>query len=289
MGNGTGRRTGRCAALLAAAASAFALTAGALADVAAVPATTALPWSDPAHQTPLELLAGQIASHIAGRPVAVRCEGDTDWAGLVGGAAGDEEGYVASSWNGGTGQLVAVSSTIELAGGAVCLPLQRFAAAVVKPTRCAAPFRPPPRRPVARRAALRRTQAVAPGPCYLGGGRTAAPMSAAFWADYAGYATAILTLAHESIHAGGTVGGRLPSGLAVGDPLAEAKADCFGMQWIPYVAQRLGDTADDAQAVATYFWETIYPRERAAAPQYWSADCRSRGPLDLGPPGAAWP
>ena len=61
------------------------------------------------------------------------------------------------------------------------------------------------------------------------------------------------------------------------------------MQWIPYVAQRLGDTPDDAQALATYFWDAIYPRARTAAPQYWSADCRSRGPLDIGPPGAAWP
>jgi hypothetical protein len=276
--------TGRCLPAVAAAACALVLAAGALADSAVVPATTSLPWSDPAHQSPLELLAGQIASHIAGRPVSVRCEGDTDWAALVG-EPGVEQGYVASSWNAGTGQLVSISSTIELAGGSVCLPLQRFAAAAAKPTKCSAPFRPPPalRRPV------RRTQAVAPGPCYLGGGRTAAPMTPAYWAAYGATATAMLSLAHESVHAGGVVGGTLPSGLAVGDPLAEAKAECFGMQWIPYVAERLGDTADDAQAIAAYAWDAIYPRERTAAPPYWSADCRSWGPLDIGPPGAAWP
>jgi hypothetical protein len=274
-------------ALLAATSAALVLAAGALADTAAVPATASLPWSDPAHQTPLELLAGQIASHVAGRPVSVRCEGDGDWAALVD-SPGVEQGYVGSAWNGATGQLVSVSGTIELAGSTVCLPLQRFAAAAAKPTKCAAPFAPPRRR-ASRRTTLRTARAPGLVPCYLGAGRAVAPMPRAWWSAYEGYATAMLVLAHESVHAGGIVGGQLASGLAVGDPQAEAKADCFGMQWIPYVAQRLGDTADDAQALAIYVWDTVYPRMRTAAPQYWSGDCRPGGPLDLEPPGAAWP
>ena len=43
------------------------------------------------------------------------------------------------------------------------------------------------------------------------------------------------------------------------DPLGEAKASCYGMQWMPFVAQQLGATADDAQAIARYYWDVIYP------------------------------
>ena len=50
------------------------------------------------------------------------------------------------------------------------------------------------------------------------------------------YADAIRTLAHESIHlSGSSVGDG-----AAGDPLGEAKANCHGMQWMPYVAEQLG-------------------------------------------------
>ncbi len=84
-------------------------------------------------------------------------------------------------------------------------------------------------------------------------------MSPAYWSAYNSYSIAILTLAHESIHLGGAVGGMLSNGLTVGDPQAEAKGDCFGMQWMPYVARQLGDTPDDAQAIARYFWDKVYP------------------------------
>jgi hypothetical protein len=117
-------------------------------------------------------------------------------------------------------------------------------------------------------------------------------MPPSFWSDYERYASAIVTLAHEAIHAGGVVGGRLPSGLAVGDQQAEAKAECYGMQWMRYVAVRLGDTPDDAQAIAAYFWDKLYPRGRTSAnPEYWSADCRPLGTLEIEVPGesTAWP
>ena len=115
-------------------------------------------------------------------------------------------------------------------------------------------------------------------------------MSPLWWAKYAVYADAILTLAHESIHLSGIVGGTLSNGLQVGDPEAEAKADCYGMQWMPYVAEQLGDTADDAQAIATYFWDKIYPLSKVTNPQYWSPDCRPGGALDLHLPGTtSWP
>jgi hypothetical protein len=60
---------------------------------------------------------------------------------------------------------------------------------------------------------------------------------------------------------------------------------------MPYIAEQLGDTADDAQAIAQYFWDRIYPESRPSANWgYWSADCRPGGPLDLRPGTATlWP
>jgi hypothetical protein len=118
----------------------------------------------------------------------------------------------------------------------------------------------------------------------------AAKKSPAYWAAYDLDAIAIFTLAHEAIHLGGVVGGTLSNGTAVGDPQAEAKADCYGMQWIPYVAQQLGDTPDDAQAIARYVWDKVYPLSQPTHPEYWSPDCRPGGALDERPAGAtAWP
>ena len=37
------------------------------------------------------------------------------------------------------------------------------------------------------------------------------------------------------------------------------------MQWMPFVAQQLGATADDAQAIAVYYWDVIYPEYKDAA------------------------
>jgi hypothetical protein len=233
--------------------------------------------------------------------VSIDCEGDSDWAQLVSGYGGDpnaESGYVPSQWNSATGQLVSLSSSAYLASNA-CLPLMQFAEATTKPTKCvavaatavlngthtvqAAGHR------VTRRSTTRARRAAA-GPCYLGNGKTAAPMTPGFWTNYSLYAMAILTLAHESIHLSGIVGGTLPGGQQVGDPQAEAKADCFGMQWMPYVAEQLGDTPDDAQAIAEYFYDKIYPLVEQNDPSYWSPDCRPGGALDIRPAGTtAWP
>jgi hypothetical protein len=267
---------GRLAIAAAALVAGAGFAAAALGGTAAIPAASALPSSDPAHRTPLELLAGTVATQIAGRPVTVHCEADADWAALVdarGGDPGSEEGYLGSTWDTGTGLLVELSSTIELSGSSVCLPLQRFAAAAAKPTTCPA-----------RRGGRTR-------PCYLGNGRPVAPMTPSFWDEYAREATAMLTLAHESVHAGGTVGGRLANGLAVGDQQAEAKAECYGLQLVAYVAERLGDTFADARSIASYLWDEVYGPEAVRSPAYWSPDCRPGGTLDMRPAGAsqAWP
>ncbi len=277
-----------------------ALPAAALADATPLEGSTELPWADPAHQSPLELLASRIASQIAGRTVTVRCEAPAAWSALVQANGGDpsaEAGFVATSWNTDTGALVSAASVAELNGASICLPLQLFAEAASKPTKCRAaaalqPAAAPEKGRLAR--AVHRSAASAssrlaqpllpPGPCYLAGGKSAAQMPASFWSSYASFAEAILTLAHESIHLGGVVGGRLVNGLAVGDQQAEAKANCYGMQWMPYVAEQLGDSADDAQAIADYYyWSAIYPLAKSSAePQYWSAACVRGGALDLG-------
>ena len=59
------------------------LGARASADTARIDNSPDLPWSNPSHTSNLEVLAGQIATHIAGRDASVRCEGDTDWTDLA--------------------------------------------------------------------------------------------------------------------------------------------------------------------------------------------------------------
>jgi hypothetical protein len=252
-----------------------------IADTAPIPATASIPGTDPSHSTPLEQLASRIATHIAGRPVNVNCDGDAEWTSLVTQAGGDpagESGFVATQWL-STGRLLSLSSTAQLAPE-ICWPLQQFAEATTKPTKCHLG---------SARLLTRASSTLVP--CYLGGGRIASKkLTPAYWAAYDLDAIAILTLAHESIHLAGVVGGTLSNGVAVGDPQAEAKADCFGMQWMPYVAEQLGDTPDDAQAIARYFWDKDYALSRATHPEYWSADCRPGGALDARTPGTtAWP
>jgi hypothetical protein len=300
-------RAGRCATLGCALLAAAAVSAAAIhADTAPIPDSPDLPWTNPQHTSGLEVLLSGIASTIAGRAVTVRCEGDTDWRVLVARQGGDpaaELGFVGIAYD-AQGRLTSLATVAELAGQSVCLPLKAFAVAVTKPTKCRSasfvavtekvPTRVLVHGKLVRRVIARRVVRLgpyeSPTPCYPPDGRVQA-VDATFWEDYDAYATAILTLAHESIHLGGTVGLRLANGTVRGDPLAEAKAQCWGMQWMPYVAEQLGDSAADAQAIATYWWDRDYPRyEQLAGGQYWSADCRSGGALDLHLPGAtAWP
>jgi|tagenome__1003787_1003787.scaffolds.fasta_scaffold20700804_2 hypothetical protein len=58
---------------------ALALPSAALADNVPCADDGALPWASGAETSPLEALAGRIASTISGREVTARCEGDYDW------------------------------------------------------------------------------------------------------------------------------------------------------------------------------------------------------------------
>lgn len=58
----------------------------------------------------------------------------------------------------------------------------------------------------------------------------------------------------------------------------EAAAECYAVQAIPYAANRLGATREQAEALAAYALAHVYSH---APGMYRSRDCRDRGPLDL--------
>jgi hypothetical protein len=78
--------------------------------------------------------------------------------------------------------------------------------------------------------------------------------------------------AHEALH---TMGER-----------DEARATCFGMQWMEEAAVILGRTAAEGRHLATQFWKHWYDR---LPPSYRSNDCRDGGRLDLRPETHVWP
>jgi hypothetical protein len=184
-----------------------------------------------------------------------------------------------------TGRYATTATLIQLTS-TVCGPLQRFALAAQKPTRCLDPER---------NTFL---------PCFIGvkvargSGVPAVCLSTAcysvvasrpgYWSEYGRYSFAILTLAHEAIHTHQAVAGYLRPG----PELVETQAECHGMQWMRWVAEQLGASSDDGQALANYFWLGMYPQQASVAGSrpYWSADCRPGGKLDIRSADAtAWP
>ncbi len=86
---------------------------------------------------------------------------------------------------------------------------------------------------------------------------------------------AVETVAHESYHLLGYTN--------------EAQVDCYGMQSIWFVATRLGASVPEAQAMAAFFAQRIYPLRRVETPTYWSPQCRDGGAYDLRPASHSWP
>jgi hypothetical protein len=85
---------------------------------------------------------------------------------------------------------------------------------------------------------------------------------------------AMHVLAHESWHMYG-----------VED---EPTTDCYALQTVALVADRLGASRDFAGALGAYYI-AHYPRIRAAPPGYESDECRDGGELDLRPAVTVWP
>jgi hypothetical protein len=252
--------------------------------------------------SPITPLASQIASHIAGRTVTVECPDQATFDADSGVPEGTVDGFV-DSYLADDGTLHPGDVT-EIAPDA-CAELETFASAATKPTLCvpqsettvyaSKPFRVKSRVKVRGRwkTVVKTVHRQVPvgsklepagplGPCYssTAGAVQTGSTDPSFWDDYGNYGWAILTLAHESIHLQGDVDATV-NGQVVGDPLAEAHADCYGMQWMPWVAEQLGDSADDALAIAQYVYDILYPGTAGTA--YWSADCAPGGPMDVRP------
>jgi hypothetical protein len=88
-------------------------------------------------------------------------------------------------------------------------------------------------------------------------------------------AMALAVVAHESYHLLGYSN--------------EAQVECYGMQSIWFVANKLGASIDESQALASLYATRMYPSRRTLTPTYWSAQCRDGGKLDLRPSLARWP
>jgi hypothetical protein len=88
-------------------------------------------------------------------------------------------------------------------------------------------------------------------------------------------AMALAVVAHESYHLLGYSN--------------EAQVECYGMQSIWFVANKLGADVGESQAIASFYATRMYPQRRTQTPQYWSAQCRDGGKLDLRPTLASWP
>ena len=88
-------------------------------------------------------------------------------------------------------------------------------------------------------------------------------------------AMALAVVAHESYHVIGYSN--------------EAQVECYGMQSIWFVANRLGAPVAEAQALAAFYATRMYPRRRTQSPRYWSPECRDGGKLDLRPQLHGWP
>lgn len=260
-----------------------ALAAKASADRATVSWDAPQPWAGGARTvTPIEATAARIASRIAGHPVSVSCEGVPRFRSSDG---TDALGLVRTLLDVNTGTYAATATVIELTSQ-VCGPLQRFAQAAQKPTRCLDSQHQTLvpcflGTPVARGSGT-------PAVCWDTGCYSVVASRLNYWRAYSRYSQAILVLAHEAIHTQQAIAGRPRPA----PDLVETQADCYGMQWIPWVAEQLGASTDDAQTIANFFWHVQYPQAASlhTSRQYWSADCRPGGKLDIRSADAtAWP
>ncbi len=307
---------------------ALAVATGARADTGVIPDTADLPWTDPNHRSPLEVLTSQIAGQIAGREVRVYCNGQNDWE-ILRAQEGIPEnvwGYVLGPYYYVVSRTFVSSAPDTKLAPIACQYLWNFAKATAKPTKCDASTTTTSSQSVTvryqqwvavkilqrvkvkgvyvmRRVTVYRdvwrtrqeqrttTTSVQLGrvPCYASAAPgTTVSTPAGGESEFRNFVFAIATLAHESIHLFDLTAGRSIEPVAT-TQAAESRAECLGMQNIPRVAVGLGATPDDAAALAKYYATVMYPRRQTSAPDYWSPDCVQGGRLDLTPGDGIWP
>jgi hypothetical protein len=84
--------------------------------------------------------------------------------------------------------------------------------------------------------------------------------------------SAVRVLAHEAWHLRGVTN--------------EAETECYALQTTALVARRLGATPEEAQAVASWNTQHVYPHLPS---DYQSSECRDGGDFDLRRDTTAWP
>ena len=83
---------------------------------------------------------------------------------------------------------------------------------------------------------------------------------------------AVHVLGHEAYHLAGIEN--------------EARTECFSVQMNAHIAERLGASPSEAQALSIAYWLRVYPDMPS---EYTSAECRDGGKLDLHPKEMGWP
>jgi hypothetical protein len=83
------------------------------------------------------------------------------------------------------------------------------------------------------------------------------------------------TLIHEGTHLAGVMN--------------EAETDCFAMQNLPWFTWKMGIEESQAREIGVDYWNLFYVPYRPQTPDYFSAECRDGGALDLSPGSHDWP
>lgn len=310
-------------------AASLLLATAARADTGVIPDTPDLPWADPDHRSPLEVLSSQIASQIAGRDVRVYCNGTNDWEILRA-----QQGIPENVWGYVLGpqfyyivaRTFVDSSPDTKLSPIACQYLWNFAKASAKPTKCDASklettstvvtvrYQEQITVTVAKRMKVKGKYVTRRVPVKKKVWRTRQETRTSTTTVQLGrvpcYATAVtgttvsspvggMSEFHNFVFAIATLAHEsihlfdFTAGRSIDvvatDHAEESRAECLGMQNIARVAVALGDTPDDASTLAKYYVTEVYPRRQTENPDYWSADCAQNGPLDQTPGDGIWP
>jgi hypothetical protein len=301
---------------------ALSLAGLARADRVVVAPEARAPGSDPAHNSPLEVLASSVASQIAGRHVRVVCATEREW--RVFGLPGRTGFVPTTNLRRRRGRWLD-SARVAYLAPTTCSHLFEFAKANVKPTNCSAttmtvktvrvPYQTTVRDVVkktirrnGRLVTTRQTkhrlvtryrretnvieeQPIGLLPCYSSPTAGIVLQEPAVGrAEYEWHVLSLQVLAHESIHLYDATAGRpVIRNRWVNRWVTESRAECLGMQRLRDVAIRLGADEASAAQIAAYYWTTMYPREQENDPFYWSDECRADGSLDRTPGDGIFP